>query len=90
MEIIEDDKITVVENGVEKSYDLLFSFDCEENGRRYVGYTDNTFDNEGKLKIEVSSFDPEAEEVSFKPLLLDEEWDMVDEVIESIRNGQQG
>ena len=87
MEIIDDDKIKIELDGVEKEYDLLFSFDCEENGRRYIGYTDNSFDEEGKLKIEVSSFDPNQEPIEFKPLILDEEWDMVNDVIDTIKNG---
>ena len=87
MEIIDDDKIKIELDGEEKEFDLLFSFDCEENGRRYVGYTDNSFDEEGKLKIEVSSFDPNEDPISFKPLLLEEEWDMVNDVIDTIRNG---
>ena len=87
MEIIDDDKIKIELDGVEKEFDLLFSFDCDENGRRYVGYTDNTFDEEGKLKIEVASFDPNEEPISFRPLLLEEEWDMVNDVIDTIKNG---
>lgn len=87
MEIIDDDKIKIEVDGVETEYDLLFSFDCEDNGRRYIGYTDNTFDNDGKLKIEVCSFYPDKEPIEFMPLLLDEEWDMVNDVIDSIKNG---
>ena len=87
MEIIDDDKIKIELDGEEKEYDLLFSFDCEENGRRYIGYTDNSFDEEGKLKIEVSSFDPNKEPIAFQPLLLEEEWDMVNDVIDTIKNG---
>ena len=87
MDIIDDDKIKIEVDGVETEYDLLFSFDCEENGRRYIGYTDNSFDDDGKLKIEVASFYPDEEPIEFRPLLLDEEWDMVNDVIDSIKNG---
>ena len=49
MEYQEDlGKVIININGQEKEYDVLFTFDCEENGKSYIGFNDGTYDEKGK------------------------------------------
>ena len=42
MEIIEEnEKIVVLKDGKEVECDILFTFDSEDTGKSYIGYTDN-------------------------------------------------
>ena len=51
-------KVIININGQEKEYDVLFTFDCEENGKSYIGFNDGTYDEKGKKNICVKRFDP--------------------------------
>ena len=43
MEIIEEnEKIVVLKDGKEVECDILFTFDSEDTGKSYIGYTDNS------------------------------------------------
>ena len=37
------EKITILKDEKEVECEILFTFDCEETGKSYVGYTDNEF-----------------------------------------------
>lgn len=83
---LDDEKIVIEKDGRDVVCDVLFSFDCEDTKKSYIGYTDNSFSN-GKKNIYVNSFDPTLE----KPVLMDvvdpRELEMVDDVLEKIKNG---
>lgn len=49
---------TVTKDGERKSYDVILTFKNEENGKDYVVYTDNSYDNENKLKIYAATYNP--------------------------------
>lgn len=76
-----DDKIVVVgEDGKEVEYTILFSFESEEYEKSYVAYF-----AEGEEELFVSSYVPDAEgEGGDLGHITDEdEWDMIEEVIEA-------
>ena len=54
----ENEKITMIVDGVEKTYDLLFTFDSPDTNRGYFGYTDHSVNKEGKLNIYAAYIDP--------------------------------
>lgn len=80
---INSEKIQVEKDGKIIDCDVLFTFDCEANGRSYVGYTDHSFTN-GRKNIIVSSFDPEDPEAGFSDVTGQEELMMVRDVLEQI------
>ena len=42
---MEKNSFTIIgEDGVEKSYDVLFTFDNDETKKSYIVYTDNSLD----------------------------------------------
>ena len=89
MEVINDEKVRVEQNGEIKEYDLLFSFDSDDTGRSYIGYTDHTTDDKGKENVYVSSYDPV---IGFDSLsgIDDKEKEMVEDVIKQIGGKYNG
>ena len=51
-------KITIEREGREIECDVLFTFDCEELGKTYLGFTDGTISDNGRKNIYVKSYDP--------------------------------
>ena len=49
---------TVLENGMKKSYDVILTFKNEKNGKDYIVYTDNTYDEDNKLRIYAALYNP--------------------------------
>ena len=49
---------TVSKNGIKKSYEVILTFKNEKNGKDYVVYTDNMYDEENKLKIYAALYNP--------------------------------
>ncbi|ART77391.1 DUF1292 domain-containing protein [Sutcliffiella horikoshii] len=81
-----EQNITVVdENGNEQLCEVLFTFDSEEFGKSYVLYYPVGAENDDQDDIEIhaSSFVPsESEEGGdLQPVETDEEWDMIEEML---------
>ncbi|MEG0366912.1 MAG: DUF1292 domain-containing protein, partial [Coprobacillus sp.] len=71
-------KIQVVdENGKELEFDVLFTFNSEENGKKYVLYYDAT---EEAPQVFSSIYDDEG---NLFPIETPEEWEMIEEVFSS-------
>ena len=83
MQIVDDEKIIVEVDGVEKEYYVLFSFDIEDKNKSYICYTDHSMTDKGEENIFVSSYDIDKGPVSFNEVS-DEEKKMVDEIIKDI------
>ena len=58
----------------DKEYDILFTFDNEEETEKYVVYTDNSLDDEGKIQIFASKYNPDINAEKLLPVESDEEW----------------
>ena len=87
MQIIEDEKITVELNGKATECDLLFTFTSEDTGKGYLGYTDNTFNKDGRKNIYFSSYDPLFGTGKLEKVTDPNEIEMVKEVLEEIDGG---
>lgn len=75
---MDEKMITVLdENGVEHEFEILLTFDNDENGKKYVMYYDP---NEEEPNVMTSIFDDEG---NFFPVETKEEWDMIEEVFYS-------
>ncbi len=73
------------QNGVEKEYDVLFTFDSEETNKSYIAYTDNTKDADGKLSVYASTYDKNGESTELKALETEKEWKIVETVLQSLQ-----
>lgn len=92
---MEKNSFTVIDqNGEEKSYDVLFTFDNDETKKSYIVYTDNTLDEKGNIEVYASIYDPkdlksdennEFAALPLKPIETEKEW----KIIETILNEMQ-
>lgn len=70
------------EDGTKKEYDVVLTFKNENNGKNYVVYTDNTYDDEQKLKIYAAIYNPlTAEFLGY--VENEEEWNEIKKVLNS-------
>ncbi len=79
-------QITVVdEQGNEILCEVLFTFESEEFGKSYVLYYPVSDDNEDEEDIEIhaSSYSPseDGEDGELQPIETEEEWDLVEEML---------
>jgi uncharacterized protein YrzB (UPF0473 family) len=83
----EEDRIVIPdENGEEHLFDILFSFDVEETNKSYivVSPVEATEEDEDEESQEVFAFRFEGDldgEFNLYPIESDEEWDMVEEML---------
>ena len=69
------------DEGVEVECEVLFTFDCEENGKSYIVYTDNTLDEDGSTKVYASVYNPDEDETKLLPIETEQEWEMIDTIL---------
>lgn len=69
------------ENGVEKEFYKLFSFDSEETGKSYIAYTDNSTDENGNVIVRANSYDPTGNDLTLKPLETEKEWKVIENIL---------
>ena len=72
------------DNGEEVMCDVLFTFDSEETKKSYIVYTDNSKDENGKIQVYASIYDPSDKSKKLEEIKTDREWQVVNTVLESI------
>lgn len=87
---IKNDKITIEKNGKEVECDILFTFDCEQTKKSYVGYSDNTISSNGRKTIYVSSYNPLNKEIELEDITDQKELNMIQDVLSKIDNEATG
>ena len=70
--------------GVEKTYDVLFTFDNEETKKSYIIYTDNTLDSKGNVEVYASIYDPKDPHSKLEEIKTDKEWKIIETILSSI------
>ncbi len=78
---IKNEKIKIEKNGIEKDYDVLFTFNCEETLKSYVGYTDHSIAENGRKNIYVSSFNPLKPKIELEDITDEKELEMINDVL---------
>ena len=81
---MENEKIVINRHGKDVECDILFTFESEDTGKVYVGYTDNTIGANNRKNIFVSSFDPIIGMDALEDITDEKELDMVREVLAQI------
>jgi len=79
----------LIENGVEREYELLFTFMSPDTGRNYAVYTDNVEDENGNLSRFTGICDPDSEQLNIRPIESPLEQAIVDSALEDIRRQLQ-
>lgn len=77
------------ESGVEKEFDVLFTFDSDETKKSYIVYTDHKIDPDGKEMVYASIYDPKNIDKSLTPLTSDSEWKVIENILNSLETKMQ-
>ena len=81
---IENEKVLLEKDGRTVECDVLFTFDCEDTLKSYVGYTDNDIASNGRKNIYVSSYNPLGSVVTLESITDKKELDMINDVLQQI------
>jgi len=87
MELMDEQKITLMIDGEEKEFDVLFTFTSEDTGKGYIGYTDNSFTKDGRKRIYYSSYDPFFGPDKLEKVTDPVEVEMIKDVLQEIDGG---
>ena len=91
MSAYEEQYITVSDdNGNETLYEVLFTFDSEDYGKSYILLIPAGSEPGDQVDVLAYSFDSEAEgeDVDSNEIESDEEWDMVEGVLDTFLNDE--
>ncbi len=72
-----------LDDGTEKSYDVILTFHNDENNKDYIVYTDNTYDEYDKLKIYASIYNSYDNTFIGHPNT-DEEWNIINNLLKEV------
>ena len=75
----------VNDEGMEVTCEVLFTFDSDETKKSYIVYTDNSTDEEGKVKVYASIYTPGEEPTKLEPIESEKEWKIIETILESIQ-----
>lgn len=78
------------ENGKEIECEVIFTYEDEKTETNYIAYTDNTLDDEGNTKVYASTFDPEEDDPVLLPIESEEEWNLIENILESLMDDWRG
>ena len=74
---------SINKNGEKINYDVILTFKSEINKQDYVVYTDNTYDEENKLRIYAAIYNPLSNEF-IKEVEEQTEWDEIYKVLDKV------
>lgn len=83
---LENEKVTIERNGETIECDVLFTFNSEDTGKAYIGYTDHSIASNGRKNIYVSSFDPMKGIKELENITDQKELAMINDVLMKIDN----
>ena len=78
---IENEKVHLEKDGKMVECDVLFTFDCEDTLKSYVGYTDHSIASNGRKNIYVSAYNPLNPTMELENITDERELQMINEVL---------
>ena len=73
------------EKGQEHTYDVLFTFESEENGNNYIVYTDNSLDENGNIVVYASTYDQTNPQSRLGAVETEQEWKVIETILETLQ-----
>lgn len=64
--------------GIEKEFEILYTFQSFKTGKDYIIYTDNTYDNENNLTIYAAIYFPQHLEKDIENIENEADWNEVE------------
>lgn len=87
---MEENKFKIIDqNGKEKEYEVLFTFESDETKKNYMVYTDNTMDKDGNTRVYASVFKPNANPLELLPVETEREWKVIETILDSIQENNK-
>lgn len=74
---------TTTKDGEQKAFDVILTFKNEENQKDYVVYTDNSYDEENKLKIYAAIYNPLTNKY-ISQVETQEEWNKIYDLLDNV------
>ena len=65
--------------------DILFTFDSEETGKSYIVYTDNSKDEQGKVRVYASIYKPDDPKTKLEDIKTDKEWKIINTILQTLQ-----
>ena len=83
---MENNKFVMIdENGQEREYDVLFTFESEETNKNYIAYTDNTIDETRNVEVYASIYNPGDPQTKLEPIESEKEWKVIETILETLQ-----
>lgn len=89
-ELKENTFTCIDKNGTSKECRVLFTFDLKENNKNYIIYTDDTKDENGRIRTYASTFTPGVEESELGEIQTEEEWKMIEGILGALAEKKEG
>lgn len=64
--------------------EVLFTYEDDETGKNFIGYTDNTVDKDGNTMVYASLYDPNEDDPDLIPIEDDRDWELVGAILEAL------
>lgn len=83
---MENNKFVMIdENGQEKEYDVLFTFESEETHKNYIVYTDNQRDETGNIEVYASIYYPDDPQSKLEAIKTEKEWKVIETILDTLQ-----
>ena len=80
----EKDTLIIKKGGKYVKCKIVFTFECPENGKKYIGYTDGSLKEDGRKIIYISSYDPVCGTGKLEDVTTKEEMQLVKQILSLI------
>lgn len=75
---------TILANGTKVEYNVILTFKSNQNDKNYVIYTDNTYDQNKKLRFYAAAYNPKAPTPYLGEPTTKEEWSEITTIIDKV------
>lgn len=73
------------EHGETVVYDVLFTFENADNGKKYIIYTDHSKDTDGSVSVYASYCDSTVDPKELTQIEAKEEWDLIQQILDTLQ-----
>lgn len=77
-------------DGIEKEFEVLYTFKSNKNNKDYVIYTDNSYDENNDLSIFASIYYPFDLEKELENIETEEEWEEIEKFLKEMGDDING
>lgn len=75
---------TILSNGTKVEYNVILTFKSNQTNKNYVVYTDDTYDQNKKLRFYAAAYDPSQSTPYLGEPTTKEEWSEITSIIDKV------